>query len=70
MTTNKKITEYSAPASPAKLDAYLDQLATRLPTAGRLIFALDATAVEAADLGRSLQTHCRYVRGGGRRRQP
>ena len=44
MTTNKKITEYSAPASPAKLDAYLDQLATRLPTAGRLIFALDATA--------------------------
>src|SRR6516225_6611000 len=42
--STKKIMPYSTPTSPAKLDAFLDQLATQLPSCGRLIFALDATA--------------------------
>jgi hypothetical protein len=41
MTT--KVTKQT-PTSPATLDAFLDQLATQLPSSGRLVFALDATA--------------------------
>jgi hypothetical protein len=42
MTTS--ISKRSAQTSPAKLDAFLDQLATQLPHSGKLVFGIDATA--------------------------
>ena len=38
------ITKHSAPTPAAKLDSFLDQLATQLPRSGKLVFAIDATA--------------------------
>jgi hypothetical protein len=38
------ITKLSTPTAPAKLDAFLDQLATQLPRSGKLVFGIDATA--------------------------
>ena len=61
------ITKHSAPTPPAKLDAFLDQLATQLPRSGKLIFGIDATAtVNRRGTG---PASCRAICSRSRRRR-